>query len=267
MEIREVYLLTDLLTYDHLFRTAEANTQEQAYLNRYGAMTTDKFWSLVENPITHTVDQLKTILTSDDLGDFDKFTFQFRKIGVSGINSDKTGYLKTQVYNAQNVQGSVKITDFNAHPEIQAHNIIITKDDLEKPKILKQKLYSIVYYMVKYQAFIIVKAGNAGSKNCVLAGNLLNLYELEYIKTLTASGGFTNLNLIAEASGNYVAWKNDWSKNEVWNVLNAYIPFYLLQDYKSGQSSFVDADGNIIAEGRLKELFAIRFGVNVEHLS
>lgn len=51
------------------------------------------------------------------------------------------------------------------------------------------------------------------------------------------------------------------------NDQNAFIPFYMLLDYKSGQSSFVDNDGNILGEGRLKELFAIRFGINVEHLS
>jgi len=111
-------------TYDHLFRGDITNTR--TILNRYGAMTTDHYWNSIEKPIKHTVSQLQNILTSLDV---DSFVVQFRRISHSGINNDKSGFLREQVYNSQDIS-NLKITDYNRHPEMQGTNILITENDL-----------------------------------------------------------------------------------------------------------------------------------------
>ncbi len=121
--------------------------------------------------------------------------------------------------------------------------------------------------MVKYQAFIIVKAEDARGTDVVLAATLTKLFTLDYIKSLTSYGGWGAISLTQQAESSYYAWQKDWNKGNVWNDANAYIPFYLLPDYKSGVNSFMDTDGNILGEGRLKELFLQRFGVDVEYLT
>lgn len=95
---------------------------------------------------------------------------------------------------------------------------------------------------------------------------LNKIFDLNYIKSLSASGTFSGLILIQEARNNYKTWKDNWNKNEIWNDGNSFIPFYLLPDYKSGADSFVDTQG-ILHEGRLKELFKIIFGIDVEPLT
>ncbi len=121
--------------------------------------------------------------------------------------------------------------------------------------------------MVKYQAFIVIKPESARNKNAILVGTLTKLFTLDYVKSLTSGGDWGALALIDQAKSNYMTWQRDWNKGNIWNDGNAYIPFYLLPDYKSGANSFVDQDGNILGEGRLKELFLIRFGVDIEHLT
>lgn len=168
------------------------------------------------------------------------------------------------MYNAQN-------KDYNTHPEIQGTNILITEDDLGNPMRLRNKLFEIVYYMVKYQAFIVVKPQLASSLNVVLAATLTKLFTLDYVKSLTSEGDWGGLTLTDRSEINYKTWQDDWNKdvtdNAVWDDGNAYIPFYLLSDYKSGANSFMDEDGNILGEGRLKALFLEKFGVVVGHLT
>lgn len=102
---------------------------------------------------------MKDILLSDDLDHIEKFTVQFRRIYDSGINKDKTGYLKERVYNTK-----AQDTDFNQLLEIQNHNIYLDNIQDMREDELNRKIFSIVSYMVKYQAFIIIKAGSPGSK-------------------------------------------------------------------------------------------------------
>ncbi len=232
-------------TYDHLFRGDVTNTR--TILNQYGAMTTDHFWNSIEQPIRHTVDQLKNILTSSGES---SFVVQFRRISHSGIDYDKQ--IRDVVYNAQD-KSDLKITDYNSHPEIlDGSNILIKNIDELSERQLLQKLYSIVYYMVKYQAFIIVKVETARSKDCLLAGTITKLFILDYIKSLTKDGSkWGTLNLIPSGT-TYKNWQMEWNRGNVWSDNNAYIPFYLFPDYKSG----------ILGEGRLKELFLQRFGID-----
>ncbi|KKM68007.1 hypothetical protein LCGC14_1465250 [marine sediment metagenome] len=57
-----------------------------------------------------------------------------------------------------------------------------------------------------------------------------------------------------------------WNQGNVWNDGNAYIPFYLLSNYKSGANSFSDGDGTHV--GRLKELFLEKFGIgSIDYLT
>ena len=141
--------------------------------------------------------------------------------------------------------------------EIQKHNIIITKSDINNPSILRQKIFSIIYYMVKYHAFIVMKDGDVSSHSVILAGTLSNLYDLSYIRALTVGGNdWGTLVLCQEAQINYLNWQHDWnldklSNKQVWNDLNQYIPFYIFFDY---------------ANNRIGELFKIKFGVNIEDL-
>ena len=179
-----------------------------------------------------------------------KITIQFRRPSRSGIGFDKSSTLKKRVYNYQ--------VDFNTLQEIQRRNIIITKDDFkpENQKILKQKIYSIIYYMVKYQAFIVMKDGDTSSKSIILAGTLSHLYRPDYIKALTIDGSlWGNLILCPEAQAKYNNWQASWNKDnkgrKIWNDLNEFIPYYILFDYKSN---------------RFKELFQKNFGIRIENL-
>lgn len=250
-------------TYGHLFGST---SDAQRNLNNYRTMATDSFWRLVEAPIEHTVSQLENILTS--VGS-ESFVVQFRRLSHAGINKDKSGSLKERVYNSQDLSDS-KITDYNAHPEIQGSNILITDSDIRNQRRLRDKLFTIVYYMVKYQAFIVVKAESAQKTDVILAGTLTELFTLDYIRSLTSDGDWGALTLTEDADDNYRTWQEDWNRIirpdgeieiDIWNDGNAYIPFYLLLDYKSGADLFSES------EGRLKDLFLERFGVNVEHLT
>ena len=112
------------------------------------------------------------------------------------MNKDSYGLLKNRVYN------TVKF-DFNEHPEIAGSNIIITENDLGNAVVLRQKLYSIIYYMVKYQAFFVVKAESAQEKNCVIAGTLTELFNLNRIRSITRDGNWGALTLTYAANDNY----------------------------------------------------------------
>ena len=120
--------------------------------------------------------------------------------------------------------------------------------------------------MVKYQAFIVIKQDSARKRDVILVATLTKLFSLDYIRSLASDGNWGTLNLIPPSTI-YNNWQRNWNKNNIWSDNNAYIPFYLFQDYKSGANSFVDQDGNILHEGRLKELFLLRFGVDVEYLT
>jgi hypothetical protein len=263
-------VLNDLLTQEEiaqitpaLYFTYRHLTTGKTNMENYKTMTTDHFWRLIEHPVGSTASKLGNILTGVDS---ESFVVQFRRIGNSGVNKDKRGFLKNQVYNSKN-------TDFNIHPEIKGSNILITTEDLalggnlEENPLLKQKIYSIVYYMVKYQAFIIIKEESSQSKECILAGTLTQLFNLDHVKSLTSDGSWGDLILTEDAEENYNAWQENWNEENLWNPLNAYIPFYLMTDYKSGAESFQDEDGNLLGEGRLKELFLSVLGIDVEHLT
>ena len=231
-------------TWNHRVHTQQ-NTQKRN-IELFTQLTTDNLWAQVESPITHSYNQLTSILTDPDIQAKNKITIQFRRPSRSGIGSDKTSTLKERLYNYQ--------VDFNTLQEIQKHNIIITQDDFEpkNQKILKQKIYSIIYYMVKYQAFIVMKDGDANSKSVILAGTLSHLYRPDYIKALTVDGSkWGNLVLCPEAQAKYNNWQASWNKGNVWNDLNKYVPFYILFDYMAN---------------RFKELFSTKFGVRIEDL-
>ena len=243
-------------TYTHLKTDSDAKVN----VKNYAKMTTDLFWNLVEAPIEHTVTQLGDILTTSGQ---ESFVVQLRRISHRGLNKDKDGLLKSQVYDSSTL-------DFNEHPEIAGTNILITANDLGDAATLRQKLFSIVYYMVKYQASFVIKEGSAASNNVVLAGNLQELFNLDKIVSLTSGGDWGTLTLTNAAE--YNTWQQNWNigdkeKKKIWTSANAFIPFYLFPDYKSNINSFLDDDGNVLTEGRLKELFAIRFGVDIEYLT
>ena len=231
---------TLFFTYDHLFRS-EAN------LRNYAAMNTERFWNLVEEPIGHSVNQLQDIFKSDDLIGVEKFTIQFRRPRHSGIDNAKSGFLKARVYNS-------KAVDFNIHPEIKSHNIVITETDLNNPNILRSKLFSIVYYMVKYQAFIVVKSGLSSDGNFIFAAMLNKIFGVEYLKSLSKDGQWS-INNIVIPSSKLSDWNKGWNKGNLWNDLNMFIPFYLFLD-----------NNHINNANALRDLFRIRFGVDVENL-
>lgn len=119
--------------------------------------------------------------------------------------------------------------------------------------------------MVKYQAFFVVKEKKVGSGKVVLAGNLLEIFSLNKLKSLSAGGGWGSLTLTNPED--YETWQQNWNDNSEWNSENAFIPFYLFPDYKSSINSFTDDDGNVLTEGRLSELFLNKFGIDIEFLT
>jgi hypothetical protein len=233
-------------TYDHLFRSS--TSEAKINLNNYGAMSTKKFWDSIEKPIEHTVNQLLNIFKSEDLDSIKKFTIQFRRPSHSGINKDsKSGSLNSRVYNSKGV-------DFNTNPEINGHNIVITRADINNADTIRSKLFSIVYYMVKYQAFIVVKSGLAGDRNFIFSAMLNKIFGVEFLKSLSSDGQWP-INSIVVPSSKLNDWNLGWNKDDVWNDLNMFIPFYLLLDNSHSR------DANA-----LRDIFRIRFGVDVEYL-
>ncbi len=181
--------------------------------------------------------------------DVEQITVQFRRIYSSGVTKDS--YIVSTVYNSAG-EG----VDFNKAEEIQKHNIIIKKDDLQNGRELRNKVFSSLYYMVKYQAFIIVKEGNTRSKNVILSGTLSKLLDLKFIAALTEAS-FSGLVMSDSVLDVYEDWKNIWSDNgnlpAIWNDNNEFIPFYILPDEVNGYDRF-------------RQLFESRSGVNVEYL-
>lgn len=146
--------------------------------------------------------------------------------------------------------------DFNENPEIAGTNIIITANDLANAATLRHKLFSIVYYMVKYQASFVIKAIDISEGDVVIAGNLMELFNLNKIVSLTSDGDWGALTLTN--AENYNTWQQNWNggENPIWTMLNSFIPFYLFLD------NILTLDNN-----RLEELFSSNFGVVIEHLT
>lgn len=257
----EFGVLLSLLTQEEIAQVAPALYYTYLHLNRktnienYKAMTTDHFWAQIEGPIQHTKARLKDIFAGDDLDHIAKFTIQFRRLSHSGLNKDtKTGSLNERVYNAQNVQGGTRVTYFDAHPEIKSHNIVITSKDIQNKEILDQKLFSIIYYMVKYQAFIVVKEGLSKDGKFIFGATLHKIFGVEYLKSLTSDGQWKIKELVVDSS-KIKEWNSDWNSGDMWHDLNRFIPFYLFLD-----------NNHIAGADALREHFRNKFNVDVENL-
>ncbi len=224
-------------TYDHLFRS-EGN------IGNYEAMTTNNFWNLIEGSAEHTVNQLTEIFESDELSTINKFTIQFRRPTHNGINNNKEGQLKKGVYNSERV-------NFGTHPEIAGTKLVLTRSDINNPNLFRSKLFSIVYYMVKYQSFIIVKKG-PGS---FIFGAMLNkIFDTNHLKSLSSDGQWIiNSKIVPTATLD--DWDLNWNYGDEWHDLNMFIPFYMFADNSHTRNA-----------NTLRDLFNRRFGVAIENL-
>ena len=202
------------------------------YFNTYSPAATNfnPAWSLRLNSIKSEIREatIKTFTFLQDIfTNYDPnvkhFSIFFHKQGVSGLTR------QTTLHN--------KIRSKYMSDEIEGTYIDV---DRSNPQSVSDAIASIVYYMQKYNAFVMVKEGlhNQRSDSLVMCFDQRKIYRPDILQPISATVRISNKFLSSYSEVHYNDWINQY--NGIFNAANTY-PLYLFHDVDGLPQLIVDS--------------------------